>query len=138
MKFVLDAWAFLAYLQAEKPACERVAEIFLLAEKGDAAVFASWINLGEVYYIVGRKLGQAAARETLQEIRLLPVRLLSPDAQSIVAAADFKMFHTLSYADAFAIVAARQQEATLLTGDPEILALPDLVPLETLDRNGIE
>ena len=42
----------------------------------------------------------------------------------ILEAARMKAQHRLSYADAFAVATARLLGAPVLTGDPEILALP--------------
>jgi hypothetical protein len=39
-------------------------------------------------------------------------------------AAELKALHPISYADAFAVATARAERAVLVTGDPEILALP--------------
>jgi hypothetical protein len=47
----------------------------------------SWINLGEVYYQVGKRRGDAEARETLEEILLLPVRFHEVRRQDVLQAA---------------------------------------------------
>jgi len=44
--------------------------------------------------------------------------------------------HPLSYADAFAVAAGREEKAPVITGDPEILALPaTVVRVRRLDRH---
>ncbi len=44
-----------------------------------------------------------------------------PTAALVLAAAGLKADHALAYADAFAIATALAYQASLLTGDPEIL-----------------
>jgi predicted nucleic acid-binding protein len=47
-------------------------------------------------------------------------------------AARLKIQHTLSYADAFAVVTIQECQGTLLTGDPELLQLTGSIAIETL------
>lgn len=134
MTFVLDAWAILAYLQGEEPAATRVQTILHDAEAHRTTLYASLINIGEVFYIIGRRHGEAVAEDTLAELRQLPLTLMSPTPETVIKAARLKMTHTLSYADAFAAVTAQDLSATLLTGDPELLQLTDLLSLEAMHR----
>lgn len=114
MVAVLDAWALLALLQAE-PAGPRARD----AVAGGGAVI-SWINLGEVHYIVARARGAAEADRGLRRI-LSSVRAEQPDSELVMAAARIKARGGISYADCFAIATARRHDAPLLTGDPEIV-----------------
>jgi uncharacterized protein len=132
--YVLDAWAFLAFLQKEEPAGARVSQLLQEALNETARLFASIVNLGEVYYRVGRTRGQALADETLAELRGLPVTVLPAREDTVQAAARFKIHFAVSYADAFAAAAARQLDAVLVTGDPELLALEGEFRLEKLPR----
>ena len=80
----------------------------------------SWINLGEVAYIVERAAGADRARQVIQNLR----RRLSLDVPSerrILEAVRIKAHYSMAYADAFAVATAVAHQATLLTGDPEIL-----------------
>lgn len=132
--FVLDAWAILAFLQGEEPAASRVREIIEGAQEGTARLFISIINIGEVYYRVGKTRSSKEADSILTDLYLLPVEIVSADDETVLAAARLKMAHLLSYADAFAAVTAQQKDATLLTGDPELLALKRVVKVENLRR----
>jgi predicted nucleic acid-binding protein len=79
----------------------------------------SWINLGEVYYTVHRKVGAAEADATLAQLRpLLALDAASPER--VLAAARVKAQHPLAYGDAFAVATAAAHDAILLTGDPEL------------------
>ncbi len=132
--FVLDAWALLAFLQGEQPAATRVRQVIEAAQNHSLRLMVSIINIGEVYYCVGRKYGQKEADEVLSILRLLPMDILPTDDEIVLAAARLKMVHVLAYADAFAAIAARKNDATLLTGDPELLELGDVVRIEKLTR----
>ena len=110
----LDSWAVLRWLEGDDPAASRV----------EAALthrpVMSWINLGEVAYIVERAAGADRAREVVQDLR----RRLSldlPSEQRVLEAARIKARYPMAYADAFAVSTAIAHRATLLTGDPEIL-----------------
>jgi len=132
--FLLDSWAVLAYLKQESPADKRVINLLEGARKGTAKLFISIINLGEVYYIVGRIRGEDFAKQTLVDLRLLPLEILPVDETAVFAAARWKIRYPLSYADAFVAAAAEELQATLLTGDPELLALRDIIRIETLQK----
>ena len=132
--FLLDSWAVLAYLKQESPADKRVIDLLEQARKGTTKLFISIINLGEVYYIVGRIRGEDFAEQTLVDLRLLPIEILPVDETAVFEAARWKMRYPLSYADAFVAAAAEEYRATLLTGDPELLALTDVLKIETLQK----
>jgi predicted nucleic acid-binding protein len=130
-RFVLDSFALLAYLQGEA-GMERVKAVLLAAEKGHAQVYVSWINLGEVLYIIERGKDIWQARETLAQLLTLPIHMLEATSQAVLLAAHIKANHPLAYADAFAVAAAMQEKAVILTGDPEFQAVETLVPVEWL------
>jgi predicted nucleic acid-binding protein len=80
----------------------------------------SWINLGEVSYVVHRAAGLARAQEVVRDLRHR-LNLDVPTEARVLAAAGIKAQHALAYADAFAIATAMAHRARLLTGDPEII-----------------
>ncbi|GAB4500534.1 MAG: type II toxin-antitoxin system VapC family toxin [Anaerolineales bacterium] len=133
--YLLDAWAMLAYLENENPANLRVTALLKDARQGNVLLFMSIINLGEVYYRAGKKRGEEIAEQILAGIRLLPVEILPADDNLVLEAARWKMRHPISYADAFAIVSAQKTKATLVTGDPELVALQEILPIEPLKRS---
>ena len=132
--FVMDAWALLAFLQGEEPAASRVREVIEAAQDGTARLFVSIINIGEVYYRVGKTRNSKEADSVLADLYLLPMEILSADDDTVLSAARLKIAHTLSYANAFAAVTAQQKDAILLTGDPELIELKRIVQVEKLHR----
>lgn len=80
----------------------------------------SWLNLGEVHYVLRRLRGEEAAAETVRDLRdVIDARL--PDEAIVLAAARIKADHPMSFADAFAAALSVEADATLWTGDPELL-----------------
>ena len=115
MTVVLDSWAVLRYLEDADPAAEKVADL-LEREKP----LMSWINLGEVHYVLRRVQGEDDATETVRDLRdVIDARL--PDERLVLDAARIKADHRMAYADAFAAALTVAQHATLWTGDPELL-----------------
>ena len=134
-RIVLDAWAILALIQREEPAAARVRALLEEADRGDLQLFISIINLGEVVYRVGKIRGEIDAFETLNQVGRLPVDILPATEDAVFAAARFKMHYPISYADAFAAAAAESLDATLVTGDPELIALKGRIQIEELARS---
>jgi len=113
---VLDSWAVLRLLEGTEPAASRVqAEL-----DGDSRPVMSWINLGEVFYVVRRLRGHEAAESVVRDLRP-QLDLDLPDATRVLQAATIKADHACGYADAFAAATALARHAPLLTGDPELL-----------------
>lgn len=115
MTFALDSWAVLRLLEGTEPAAARVEQLL-----HDDRPVMSWINLGEVYYIVRRDQGDGEAQEVVRDLRPR-LDLDLPSEQRILSAASIKADHPMAYADAFAAATAAAHDATLLTGDPELL-----------------
>jgi len=126
--FVLDSFALLAYLQAE-PASLKVKEMLKQVRDGDAEVFLSLINLGEIVYTVERKLGEDTSREVLQDVLTLPIEIAEVTMERVLSAAHIKGRCPISYADAFAVALAQEMCATLITGDPEFKRVESLVKI---------
>ena len=74
--YLLDSWAVLAFLKQESPADNRVIMLLEQAHLGTVRLLLSVINLGEVYYTVGRLRGEDFANKVLVELQLLPVEFL--------------------------------------------------------------
>lgn len=115
MTTVLDSWAVLAYLEDVEPAASDLAGL-LEAERP----LMSWINLGEVFYVVRRRHGEEPAVGAVRDL-LGVVHAELASADLVLQAARIKSDHPLAYADAFAAATAVSHQATLWTGDPELL-----------------
>jgi predicted nucleic acid-binding protein len=112
---VLDSWAIIRYLEDAGTAAAAVADLL-----DNERPIVSWINLGEVFYVVRRGAGEQAAMETLRDLRDVTAAE-TPDAGRIIEAARIKSSYTMAYADAFAAATAIAHDAILWTGDPELI-----------------
>jgi ribonuclease VapC len=115
MTVVLDSWAVLRYLENTEPAATLVTDLL----DGERPLM-SWINLGEVHYVLRRSHGEDEATETVRDLGdVIDARL--PDERLVLDAARLKADHPIAYADAFGAALAVAEDATLWTGDPELL-----------------
>ena len=134
-RLVLDSWAIMALMENEQPAMARVEALLRLAIVEDRPAHMSVINLGEVYYSCGRRYGQERAIDALRTVREIAIEILPVDEPTVLQAAGYKMRYPISYADSFALSAAIRHNATLVTGDSELIALSDIVAIEPLQRH---
>ncbi|MFA4927623.1 MAG: type II toxin-antitoxin system VapC family toxin [Patulibacter sp.] len=128
MTVVLDSYALIALVQGEAGAIT----VRDAVEQGDALV--SWINLGEVYYVLARRVGNDLAHQIVLDAQE-DCRVEAPDGRLVLDATRIKSGGRIAYADCFAVATARRDGLPLLTGDPEILALSKDV--EVVDLRGM-
>jgi predicted nucleic acid-binding protein len=130
--FVLDSYALLAYLQDEPAGSSRIEKLLDNAKRGKCRLFLSLINLGEILYIIERRGGIAKAQDALALIRQLPVEIPLVNEQTVFTAAHIKANHAISYADAFVVATAIQENASVVTADPEFQSVETVVQIEWL------
>jgi len=111
----LDSWALLAWLDGNEPAADLVQTAF---ETGRP--WMSWINLGEVAYQLERRHGAEEAAATVARLRAV-LALDDVTAVRVLGAARIKAAQPIAFADCFAAATAIARDATLFTGDPELL-----------------
>jgi len=132
--YVLDSFALLAYLQGEA-GMERVQSVLEDGGKDRCHIYVCIINLGEVVYIIERAMGLAKAHEALAAIQQLPIEIFPAENETVLDAAHIKAHHTLSYADAFAVVAAQAVNGIVLTGDKEFESVEQVISVEWLPQS---
>ena len=116
---VVDSWAMVAWLQDEPAAPAK--EAFLKeAEGGNLELLMSWYNVAETFYVLAKRKNPALAEEFLSRLQSLPLRLVLPDEDGIMAAARIKAAYPVAFGDAFAIALAQAERASVITGDNEI------------------
>ena len=116
---VVDAWAMITWL-LDQPAAPAVEAFIQQADAGNLRLIMSWMNVAEVYYIISKRHGHERAADFLKRLPSLPIRLVLPDENGILAAAEVKAAHPVSFSDAFAIALAQSEKASVITGDVEI------------------
>lgn len=127
MESCLDSWAVLAWLDGEEPAAEIVQGVV-----DRERPLMSWINLVEVLYRTTRDQGRQEADQVLVELRS-QIREDLPGIAAMRSAAQLKAENPIALADCFAIALAAEEQALLLTGDPEIVDRADRLPCDVLD-----
>jgi predicted nucleic acid-binding protein len=127
MRRCLDSWAVLAWLDGEEPAAGMV-ERTIKRERPAM----SWMNLVEVHYRTIRDHGRQEADQVLAELRPLVTENL-PGIAAMRSVSALKAEHPIALADCFAVALAAEEEAELLTGDPEIIDRAGQLPCKVID-----
>ncbi len=129
-RYVLDAGAALAFFKME-PGFEKVREILGEAGEGRSRVFISAVNLGEVYYIVGRESGRDKAEKAVGFLEQIGCRVAA-DRELSLSAAGLKLTRKLPYADAHAAALAIREKAVLVAKDGDFESIEDDVKVQWL------
>ncbi len=116
---VLDSWAILEWMSGRQPACDFIAKLLAEAAEGQARLFISAINVGEVYCVLCKNQSDDLAESWRESSRTLPVTIEVPATDDIWRAASLKGRYPISYADAFAVALAQKHDCPLVTGDAE-------------------
>lgn len=132
-KLVLDSFALLSLYHRE-PGWQVVQKALYDQDKARARAVLNWINWGEFFYIVKRRVGPAKTMDALHLLEQLPVELYPVDQPLVRAAAEIKSEHTLSYGDAFCVATAQRLGATVLTNDPEFESVESLIKIRWLTK----
>jgi len=130
---VFDSHALLSLLRDE-PGAEEVEKILTEAARRDEPAHMTEVNYAEVQCIVRRKDGEAAWQTIARELVAAPIQFHVADRALADSAADFKTRFKISLADAFAAALAKEQNAELVTGDPEFKPLKKEIDITWLKR----
>jgi predicted nucleic acid-binding protein len=121
--YVLDANAVLRYFGVGAgQGGEKVRGLFEEAERNQARLSMSVINLGEVLYVLLKHVGEERAFEYLKALRH-GVTLMDADEKRTIQAARLKHQSKLGYADSFAAALTLELKATLVSADPAFEAM---------------
>lgn len=131
-KLVLDSFALVSLFHKE-PGWEKVRAALYEQQRAGTTAYLNWVNWGEFFYIVKRKVGAERATESLQILEQLPIELVPIDLPLVREAAEIKSAYAVSYADAFCIATARRLSGTVLTSDPEFHAVEHLITVRWLN-----
>ena len=84
--FVLDSYAILALLGGE-PGGEEVARLMRRAEAEDASLMMTWVNAGEVSYIVERRWGRDHLLQVLAVLEATALKMVPVERELALAGA---------------------------------------------------
>jgi len=115
-KYVLDTCAMLAYLNNENGSA-LIEEMLKKAQKRDAVIFLTSMDLAEIYHIVLKEEGRDKALKTMVLVRNLPIESVGLDEQLLMAAGEIRVQCPLSLGDALVVAVAKAKGAKIVTGD---------------------
>jgi predicted nucleic acid-binding protein len=125
---IVDSWAMVAWV-GQEPSAPLIRQFLLEADAGNLDLAMSWINVAETFYILAKRDNIAVAEAFITRLPSLPIRVILPDEQGIMAAARVKASHAVAFGDAFAIALAQAEQGSVITGDEEIRRC-GLVPVD--------
>jgi len=128
---VLDSFAVLALLCNESGG-EQVKEILRKSTQGDNRVLMTWVNIGEIAYIVERRWNREYVLRVVGTLEATKVEIIEVGRDLTMKAVQIKAGHALAFADAFAAALAIKEQALLVTGDAEFKQLEGLLDIEWL------
>ncbi len=131
--FVLDSFAMLALLGNE-PGSSDVADLLRRAMADQVRMLMTWVNVGEVAYIVERRWGVERLYAALALMEATALEMVPVGRDLAIVAAHIKANHAIAYADAFAAALAQESAATLVTGDPEFKLLENVLKIQWLPQ----
>jgi predicted nucleic acid-binding protein len=130
-RIVLDASAILVLFRDTRGA-ETVQQFIVSALQGEAQLFMSVINWGEVYYSTWRGHGEPVAEILLTRVSRLPIEIEDATWDATKQAAEFKVKYALPYADCFVASLAHRIEGEIVTSDSDFLAIKNQIPITFL------
>jgi predicted nucleic acid-binding protein len=130
-KSLLDSYAVLTWIQDE-PGAQLVEDLFYQAQENKEQVLINIINLGEIYYRCARVKDLSFARDILEKMKLLPLRIYPCPNDLVLEASEIKAEYPIAFADAFVVATARRENACIVTGDPEFEKVQHLIEIRWL------
>ena len=125
--YVFDTYAVLGYF-LDEPSAETVAEILELARNDEAKLYMSWVNMGEVYYIIQRRYDRKTAIDLIENLKAWPIELAEASHEQVIAAGDIKAKYSMSLGDSYAAALTLRVRGILLTADKEFQQLESGCP----------
>lgn len=132
--YVLDASAVLSLLTGE-PGAGRIEQLMREADRVHAPLLVSVANWGEVLYLSWQRHGEQSAREALDDLSRLPIRIVPLDLTQALRAGEIKALHKIPYVDCLAAALAILQQATLVTSDHDFDKLGRHFPVLWIARS---
>jgi len=128
---ILDTYAFIAFFEDESGA-DSVRELILDAERGQASLAMSVVNLGELWYMIARRKSFEVAEQYIGIVQRMAIEIVPADWEITRQAAMFKVSGNISYADCFAAALAKLRGGEVVTGDKEFQVLEPEIKIEWL------
>jgi len=121
MTVLIDSWTWIEYWKGGKLAKAAAAYI-----EGDEESVVSTINISEVYFWVARYYNETTAAEKLKIIEKR-CSVVAVDKQIAIGAAKVKIEFRLGLADSLILATASRVRAKVVSGDPDMKGLKDVI-----------
>jgi len=118
---LIDSWAWIEYWKGGNFARQAAKYI-----EGDEESIVSTINLAEVYFWVSRYYGEATANEKVLTIDKRS-NVIAVEKDMAIDAAKIRRKERLALADSLILATARRFGGKVVTGDPDMKDLKDVV-----------
>ena len=130
----MDANALIRYFQ-NRAGAETIEKLISRAQRDEASLSISAVNLGEVLYTLAKSIG---LERTLIYIQALghSVETVAIDQEFALSAATIKFQYKLGYADSIAALLAMRRGASLVTADPDFVKFGRRLKVLALPRHG--
>jgi predicted nucleic acid-binding protein len=113
-----------------------VGNIISDAHEQGIPLMMTMVNAGEVWYILAREVSEAAADQSIKNMRELGIQFQDVDWKLANQAARFKAVKKMSFADCFAAALAFQHKGSVLvTGDKEFKQVEESIKMYWLVNN---
>lgn len=117
-RYVLDTSAILAYIE-EEAGSDTVENLLIRATTGEIDVYIAFITLTEIFYITLQEQGEKEARQRIELVRSLPVKIDESHDELNMAAGRLKARQRISLADSYIAAVSQLRDAILVHKDPE-------------------
>ncbi len=121
MTGLIDSWTWIEYWKGGKLAKAAAAYI-----EGDDESVVSTVNISEVYFWVARYYDEATAVEKLKTVEKR-CSVVAVDKEIAIGAAKIKIECKLGLADSLIMATARHLHGKVVTGDPDMKNLKDVI-----------
>ena len=123
-RYVLDANAVIGNLEG-RAGSDKVRKIMESAAQGEAELFMSVINVGEVFAALWKRHGEVYARQAIEMLLSAPVQFIDATLPMSLEAAAIRAKYHAGTADCFAALTAMKKKASLVTADPDFKRFGD-------------
>jgi len=127
MTVLIDSWAWIEYWKGGELASEAARYI-----EGDEESVVSTINIAELYFWVARYYDEGTADEKLATVEKR-CHVVAVEKEVAIDAAKIRVLSKLALADSLILATARRVGGKVISGDPDMKDLEDVVFLERPD-----
>jgi len=117
-RYVLDTTAIFSYIE-EEAGSDTVEDLLICATKGEIDIYIAFITLTEIFYISLQEQGEKEARQRIELVRSLSVKIEESCDELNMTAGRLKAHQRISLADSYIAALSQLRDAILVHKDPE-------------------